>query len=405
MGKDHFQAAHEGTDEIGVAVAATTFSIVAVFVPVGFMSGFAGQWFKPFALTIACAVLVSLFVSFSLDPMLSAYWPDPQIEAHERRNPIARAHRPLQPVVRPAGAALPRRRRVGARPPQDDGRARGGHRSSARSRCRSPFGGFGFTPESDRSELTVTVEAPPGSSLEYTRAQTEQIATQLRTHPEVRYTYSTVGSASGSGAVDAATIYVRLKPKAERDVEPGGVRHARCAQELRRYASRHGLPARGGRPGRRTEAAPAPAAGARRGDAHAPRRRRSRRSCAQTPGAVDVGLSTKGQKPELRVAINRGLAGTHRRERRADRAGAAPRVRRRRRRQLGRPERRDALRARAAAGRSRARTRPTSRASRSRSRRRPPAARPRVVPLGQVATIDGEHGPRADRPLPAPAAS
>ena len=87
MGKDHHTAAHEGTDEIGLAVTATTFSIVAVFVPVGFMSGFAGQWFKPFALTIAAAVLVSLFVSFSLDPMLSAYWPDPQIEAHERKNP------------------------------------------------------------------------------------------------------------------------------------------------------------------------------------------------------------------------------------------------------------------------------------------------------------------------------
>src|SRR5207253_5861468 len=91
LGSDHMVAAHEATDEIGLAVAATTFSIVAVFVPVGFMPGTAGQWFKPFALTIACAVLVSLFVSFSLDPMLSAYWPDPQLEAHERRNPVARA--------------------------------------------------------------------------------------------------------------------------------------------------------------------------------------------------------------------------------------------------------------------------------------------------------------------------
>ena len=78
MGKDHYVASREGTDEIGLAVAATTFSIVAVFIPVAFMYGIAGQWFKPFALTIACSVLVSLFVSFSLDPMLSAYWPDPQ---------------------------------------------------------------------------------------------------------------------------------------------------------------------------------------------------------------------------------------------------------------------------------------------------------------------------------------
>ena len=70
MGRDHVTASHEGTDEIGLAVTATTFSIVAVFVPVGFMPGIAGQLFKPFALTIASAVLVSLFVSFSLDPML-----------------------------------------------------------------------------------------------------------------------------------------------------------------------------------------------------------------------------------------------------------------------------------------------------------------------------------------------
>src|SRR4029434_9724286 len=90
LGEDHYEASRKGTDEIGCAFAATSFSIVAVFVPVGFMSGFAGQWFKPFALTIAAAVLVSLFVSFSLDPMLSAYWADPQLEAHERRNVIAR---------------------------------------------------------------------------------------------------------------------------------------------------------------------------------------------------------------------------------------------------------------------------------------------------------------------------
>ena len=84
MGKDHYTAAREGTAEIGLAVAATTFSIVVVFVPIAFMGGLAGQWFKPFALTIACSVLVSLFVSFSLDPMLSAYWPDPHMPMHER---------------------------------------------------------------------------------------------------------------------------------------------------------------------------------------------------------------------------------------------------------------------------------------------------------------------------------
>jgi HAE1 family hydrophobic/amphiphilic exporter-1 len=84
LGKDHYTAAREGTDEIGLAVAATTFSIIAVFVPIAFMPGVGGQWFKPFALTMACSVLVSLFVSFSLDPMLSAYWSDPHLEHHEK---------------------------------------------------------------------------------------------------------------------------------------------------------------------------------------------------------------------------------------------------------------------------------------------------------------------------------
>src|SRR4249920_3170318 len=84
MGKDHFRAAHDGTDEIGLAVAATTFSILCVFIPIGFMPGVGGQWFKPFALTVASSVAVSLFVSFSLDPMLSAYWPDPHKPPHER---------------------------------------------------------------------------------------------------------------------------------------------------------------------------------------------------------------------------------------------------------------------------------------------------------------------------------
>ena len=92
MGKDHYTAAREGTSEIGLAVAATTFSIVVVFVPIAFMGGVAQQWMAPFALTIACSVLVSLFVSFSLDPMLSAYWPDP--------------HLPIDAALRSSRAAL-----------------------------------------------------------------------------------------------------------------------------------------------------------------------------------------------------------------------------------------------------------------------------------------------------------
>ncbi|HEY6353507.1 MAG TPA: efflux RND transporter permease subunit, partial [Burkholderiaceae bacterium] len=77
MGKDHHRAAREGTDEIGLAVMATTFALCAVFVPVAFMGGIVGKFFYPFGITVAVAVLVSLFVSFTLDPMLSAVWHDP----------------------------------------------------------------------------------------------------------------------------------------------------------------------------------------------------------------------------------------------------------------------------------------------------------------------------------------
>ena len=83
-GEDRITAARNGTAEIGLAVTATTFSIIAVFIPVAFMGGGAGEWFRPFALTVATSVLVSLFISFTLDPMLSAYWGDPVGYAHQR---------------------------------------------------------------------------------------------------------------------------------------------------------------------------------------------------------------------------------------------------------------------------------------------------------------------------------
>jgi HAE1 family hydrophobic/amphiphilic exporter-1 len=307
MGKDHLAASHEGTDEIGLAVAATTFSIVAVFAPVGFMSGFAGQWFKPFALTIAAAVLVSLFVSFSLDPMLSAYWADPQTETHERQNPIARAldrfnvwfdrqaHRYRSGIA----WALDHRKMMIAL-------AVGSF--VAAIALQVTFGGFGFVPSSDRSELTVTVEAPPGSSLDYTRVVTEQVARLVRAHPEVLYTYATVGSASGSGGVDIGSVYVRLAPKKERDISQQAF-GMRLRRELRvigganAYLLEAGGPGGGVKPFQLQLQGPDAVTLLQLADSVASIVRR-------VPGAVDVGLSTKGQKPELKVTINRGLAGS-----------------------------------------------------------------------------------------------
>ncbi|HEY4671167.1 MAG TPA: efflux RND transporter permease subunit, partial [Gemmatimonadaceae bacterium] len=306
MGKDHMTASHEGTDEIGLAVAATTFSIVAVFVPIGFMYGVAGQWFKPFALTIASSVLVSLFVSFSLDPMLSAYWPDPQVEAHERRNPIARTldrfnqwfnrqavrykslvawaldHRVAMAVIAIAsflGAiALPALGLVGA----------------------SFFG------TEDQSEVIIAIETPPGSNLAYTKIKAEEAARIARSHKDVvRFTYTTTGGQTGD--VNVGQVYVRLVPKADRSIgaedfgrqlrkevgQIGGAQMSVFTNSFGGDQKQIQIQLRGGTIKSMTPAAELIAGQVR-----------------TVPGAVDVGLSTKGQKPELSVDINRGLAGT-----------------------------------------------------------------------------------------------
>ncbi len=119
MGKDHKQAAREGTDEIGLAVMATTFAIVAVFVPIAFMSGIIGRFFFQFGVTVAVAVMVSLFVSFTLDPMLSAVWHDPPGSRFKRVPWLGKLHGPGRAVHRVDAPRVRRRPRVGARASQD----------------------------------------------------------------------------------------------------------------------------------------------------------------------------------------------------------------------------------------------------------------------------------------------
>ncbi len=308
MGKDHLRASHEGTDEIGLAVAATTFSIVAVFVPVGFMYGVAGQWFKPFALTIACAVLVSLFVSFSLDPMLSAYWADPQTEGHERRNPIARA---LDRFNRWFDRQAGRYQRLVAWALD--------HRLAmviialgsffGAIAMQAMFGGAGFIPVSDRSEVSIIVETPPGSNLEYTRLKSEEVARIARAHKEVAYTYTAIGTPIPLRApgVDQSLIYVRLVPKHDRKVSQD-----QLGEVLRKELAKVG--------GAGVSVFTSGFGGAMkqiqiemRGEDPAVLTRLAAQAAEQVrqvPGAVDVGLSTRGERPELVVELNRGLAGS-----------------------------------------------------------------------------------------------
>ena len=304
MGKDHMTAAKDGTDEIGLAVAATSFSIVAVFVPIAFIYGLAGQWFKPFALTIASSVLVSLFVSFSLDPMLSAYWADPQLEAHERRNPISRALDRFNTwfnslavrYKKVIGWALDHRAAM-------VGIAVGSFVVALALPATGIIGGA-FWPEDDTSEMFVNVKTPPGSSLDYTRVKAEEAARLLRAHPEVLYSYTTLGSASG--AVDEASVYGKLSPRGERETSAEELARS-LRTEVKQIAGMTAsvtttdwgggekqiqLQIRGADAPTLTATAEAVAAEARKAD-----------------GAVDVELSTKGQKPEVSIEVDRNLAG------------------------------------------------------------------------------------------------
>jgi HAE1 family hydrophobic/amphiphilic exporter-1 len=305
MGEDHLTASHRGTDEIGLAVTATTLSIVAVFVPVGFMGGLAGQWFKPFALTIASAVLVSLFVSFSLDPMLSAYWPDPP-EHERKKGRLTRAldrfnaafDRAADRYAIVAGWALDHRWAV---------MAIIGVSFVGALALQAAFGGSGFTPESDRGELSLTVKTPPGSSLDYTRMKAEEIAAGARSRPEVLYTYTSIGSAEGAGSVDQGTVYVKLKPKSERSASQQQLA-SRLREDLRHVAGIEAYVSSGGMGGSDKQLQVQV-----RGDdlqRLGAAAEQVKAEVAQVPGAVDVGLSTRGNKPELEVTLRRGLTAT-----------------------------------------------------------------------------------------------
>ncbi len=303
MGKDHYTAAREGTSEIGLAVAATTFSIVVVFVPIAYMGGLAQQWFAPFALTIACSVLVSLFVSFSLDPMLSAYWPDPHVPM-EQRSFISRLldrfnrwfDRQAESYKRVIGWALR-------------------HRFAMVLLTIASFVGAialpamgliggGFMPIMDNSEFNVVVTTPPGSNIAYTQLKTQEVSTIARSLPEVAYTYTSIGGQTES--VDEASVYVRLKPRAERERRQEDV-----AADLRaRLLQLGGVEAWinnnfFGNFKQIELQLTGPDA-----DQLAALAETIRDEVRQVPGAVDVGLSTKGRKPEIDVILDRGLAGS-----------------------------------------------------------------------------------------------
>ncbi len=232
FGRDHYEAARVGTSEIGLAVMATTFSIIAVFVPVAFMGGIVGRFFFEFGITVAFAVLVSLFVSFTMDPMLSSRWYDPAIETGIRRRGLARLleafdrqFQNLHRVYEHAIAFSLRHRFVVISV------ALG---LFAGSLALTPRLGTSFMTEYDRGELQLSFKSGPGSSLEQTEEIAKEIERVITSHDGVTYTFTTIGAGS-SAALNEGLIYIKLKPKKERKESYNDFR-ANLRKELASYS-------------------------------------------------------------------------------------------------------------------------------------------------------------------------
>ena len=213
QGKDPMTAARDGTAEIGLAVMATTFTILAVFLPVGFMTGIVGQFFKSFALTIAFAVAMSLLVAFTLDPMLSSRFVRFIPPEERARTRVGRMLEGWGALLRPHRPALPPACSAG--------------RSSIRGRW-SPSPslvfvaslstlaviGTEFVPAEDRGQFEVIVELPPGTSFEQSEVAVANVETIVRGMPEVRQIFSTVGV---NGDALKARLRVKTTSKLERE--------------------------------------------------------------------------------------------------------------------------------------------------------------------------------------------
>jgi multidrug efflux pump subunit AcrB len=213
MGKSPLDAAREAADEIGLAVIATTFTLIAVFLPTAFMSGIAGKFFKQFGWTAALAVLASLVVARMLTPMMAAYMLKSKGEEHEKNEPgklmrrylgwvrWALAHRLVTCIA--AGAFF-----IG-------------------SVMLIPLLPTGFIPPDDLSQTQVYIELQPGSTYEQTRKAAEKARELISKVEYVRSVYTTIGGGAagtdpfmmtGQAEVRKATLTVLLDPRGERAV-------------------------------------------------------------------------------------------------------------------------------------------------------------------------------------------
>jgi hydrophobic/amphiphilic exporter-1 (mainly G- bacteria), HAE1 family len=210
------QAAEEATREIGLAVTATTFTILAVFIPVAFMDGIVGKFFYQFALTVAWAVLVSLFVSFTLTPMLAARWTGSA--------DAAKMHR-VRPLARVSAFIDRRMDRLATRYRRLLEWALDHRRTTVGIAVASLVGALALLPviggefmtASDRGYFYVFFDAPADASIGYTQRKAVEVDQRVRALPGVSHTYTAIGGGS-MGSVDRGEMLVKLVDKRDRSL-------------------------------------------------------------------------------------------------------------------------------------------------------------------------------------------
>ena len=212
MGKDPITAALDGTKEIGLAVLATTLTIVAVFLPVAFMGGIIGRFFYQFGVTVSTAVLISMFVSFTLDPMLSAHWTE-QHNPHKPPNRVKRFFNWISGKLDNLSHGYEKLLKLALR----------FRFITLMIAVASLFGALGlskligteFVPVPDKGEIRIKFETPVDASLEYSQAKLLQVDKIIQQHPDVRATYAVINGVTDRGK-NHVSIRVTVTPRTER---------------------------------------------------------------------------------------------------------------------------------------------------------------------------------------------
>ncbi|MEI8155727.1 MAG: efflux RND transporter permease subunit [Burkholderiales bacterium] len=296
-GSDRRTASLEGTAEIGMAVAATTFSIIAVFIPVAFMPGVSGEWFRPFALTVTCSVLVSLGISFTLDPMLSAYWGDPVGHHNAPKTGISAVlarfnvwfDHQSDRYGNVIAWALHHRRWMAAIALAS---------LVASLVLQVKVGGTSFLPATDSGNLMIDVRMPSSASVEYARLKMERAAELARTIAETKETNSNITASGGRIYVDIGKRHTRSRTAKEIAVELREKVNTLVGAE---YVVLDDLTNGSRKPIQIDFTGPDSRKLLEITSAYMDKLR-------LVPGAVDIGLSQQDPKKELQIELNRGLA-------------------------------------------------------------------------------------------------